>query len=61
MGFKNGFLKSGQQAQSIIEYVLLVAVSIVVLLSLTFVRAARDNGFENHFNITKDYITSDAN
>jgi hypothetical protein len=61
MTLKKDFLKINLRAQNTIEYVLLVAISIILLLSLNFARTARDRGFENHFNTVKDYITRDSN
>jgi mRNA-degrading endonuclease YafQ of YafQ-DinJ toxin-antitoxin module len=49
-------LKIQRNAQSVIEYTLLVAVSLLLLLGLGFVVSARDHGLTGHFNTVRDYI-----
>ena len=55
MTLKKDF-KNSLHGQSIIEYTLLVAVSIILLMGLQFVANARDNGFSAHFNTVSGHI-----
>jgi hypothetical protein len=55
MSFKKD-LKNSFLGQSVIEYTLLAALSIILLAGLGFVMFARDNGFTRHFNTVSDFI-----
>lgn len=49
-------LKKDQKAQQMVEFVLLVAISIIALLGFNFVMRARDNAFRSHFEAARSFI-----
>lgn len=46
-------------SQSVIEYVLLAALTIVALLVINFLPRMRDGAFSNHFNQARQSITGE--
>lgn len=49
-------LRKDQKAQQMVEFVLLVAISIIALLGFNFVMRARNNAFMNHFQVARFFI-----